>query len=313
MNTPFTNRRLVIAHNPHSTKATAVQEAVFDRLAKAGYTYETLEVRQASLADNVARIAPLIKPDDVILSAAGDGSAHAVFHAVLAANQPGVQLGFLGFGNFNDIPNTFNTKSSLRDPVQFLEQAVPEIVWPLKVFIDGMPLRNALLYVSLGWTAQAASQFDDPRVRQGLTQGGGGLFKSIWRLGWYYLKTRSTSELPLFRYEGKSYQRTDTLFANGPNVARLFHSGKPYYREPMFLFRSLNVRRLIPNIPFLVTGLFGKMKGDERASVLIDFDEPLKSVLQCDGEVVQLEGVRRVEVKKATQPLVVLKTNKRWS
>src|SRR5690606_19018442 len=111
------NRRLVIAHNPHSSRAADVQALVFNRLDAAGYRYETLEVRQAPLAENVHMLAPEVRPNDIVLSAAGDGSAHAIFHTVLAANQPGVELGFLAFGNFNDISHAFNDSKTLRDPV----------------------------------------------------------------------------------------------------------------------------------------------------------------------------------------------------
>lgn len=304
----LTNRRLVIAYNPRSSKASEVQSRVFARLDTAGYTYETLEVQQASLQDNVARLVPLVKANDVILSAAGDGSAHAVFHAVLAANQPGVELGFLAYGNFNDIPNTFNGKQSLRDPIAFLEQAKLETVWPLSVYIDNAPLRSALLYVTLGWTAQAAGQFDDPKVRGKLTRGGGGLLKSLWRLGWYYLKTRRSSVLPSFTYGAKSYQKTDLLFANGPTIARLFRSGKHYYRQQIFLFRMLDVRRLFMNIPFLFLGLIGRMQGKESEAVIIDFETPSAMPIQCDGEVVQLENVTHFEIRKATHPLTILVT-----
>ncbi len=303
-------RRLVIAYNPNSTGALSVKKAVFDRLDQAGYHYETIEVKQAPLADNVARLALLIQPNDTILSAAGDGSAHAIFHSVLMANQPGVQLGFLAFGNFNDVPHTFTSlKNSLRDPVAFLEHATPETVWPLNISIDDKPLRNALLYVTVGWTAQAAARFDDPKIRQNLTKGGGGLLKSLWRLGWYYLKTRHTSGLPTFRYMGKSYQKTDLMFANGPVVARLFRTGKTYYKQNNFLYRALNVRSVVKNIPFFITSLLGHMKGEAVSEVMIDFDAPFTGFIQCDGEVVTLNSVGRIEVKKATESLMILATH----
>lgn len=302
------NRRLVIAHNPHSSRASAVKELVFDRLDSAGYAYETIEVQQAHLDDNVARLAPFIQAGDIVLAAGGDGSAHAVFHTVLAANQPGVELGFLAFGNFNDIPNAFNTKQTLRDPVAFLEQATAQEVWPLNVVVDSKPLRSALLYASAGWTAQAANRFDDPIVRRKLRRGGAGLLKSLLRLGWYYLQTRHKSILPLFRYNGTVQKKTDLIFANGPTVARLFRSGKNYYAQPTFLFRMLNVRWLLPNVPFLVSGLMGRMKGEERSVAVVDFEEPSSVPLQCDGEVVVLEGVRRIAAEKAASPLHVLMT-----
>lgn len=302
------SRRLVISHNPHSSRASEVQKQVFDRLDAAGYAYETIEVQQAHLNDNVAHLGPQIQPGDIVLSAAGDGSAHATAHAVMAANQPGVELGFLAYGNFNDLPNTFNSKRTLRDPVAFLEQASPQDVWPLDVVVDSRRLRSALLYVTVGWTAGAASRFDDPGVRRKITHGGAGIIKSLWRTGLYYLRTRRRSGLPPLRYSGKTYKKTDLLFANGPAVARLFKTGKSYYAQPVFLFRMLNVRWLLPNIPFLVAGLLGHMRGEVVPSVLVEFEQPCRGKLQCDGEAVDIEGVRSIEVRKTPRPLTILAT-----
>lgn len=302
-------RRLIIAHNPHSSRASDVKEQVFDRLDEAGYIYETIEVRQAHLNDNVARLAPLIKPNDIILSAAGDGSAHAIFHTVIAANQPGVELGFLGYGNFNDMPNTFNTKDSLRDPVSFLEQAQSERVYPISVFADGKPVRSALLYATIGWTATAASQFDDPKVRHSITHGGAGVIKSLWRTGLYYLTSRRGSVLPPFEEGSQQYSgRTDIICANGPAVARIIRTGKHYYREQVFLYRTLDVRSVIKNIPFLLMSLCGRMKGREVRKVVLRFAQPSQLPLQCDGEVALLENVTTLEVRKADMPLRVLVT-----
>lgn len=302
------NRRLVIAHNPHSSRAGEVQTQVFDKLDAAGYEYTVIEVRQAHLNDNVARLVPEIHPYDIVLSAAGDGSAHAVAHTIMAANQPGVELGFLAYGNFNDVPNVFSDKSSWRDPVKFLQAAHPETVWPLQVRVNNAPLRGALLYVTMGWTARAANRFDDPVVRSKLRKGSRGLVKSLIRLGWYYLKTRRDSLLPPFSIAGTPYKKTDIIAANGPAVARLFRTGRQYYRGDTFLLRMLDVRWLVPNIPFLISGLLGSMRGEELGSVKVDFDMPSPLILQCDGEVVELTDVSAVEVKKAEQPIVVLRT-----
>lgn len=308
MKIDLAGRRLVISHNPHSSRASEVRAQVFDKLDAAGCAYEAIEVQQAHLSDNVARLAPLIQPSDIILSAAGDGSAHATAHAVMAANKPGVELGFLAYGNFNDLPNTFNSKQTLRDPVAFLEQAKPEEVWPLDVLLDGRPLRSALLYATVGWTAGAASEFDNPKVRHKITHGGAGIVKSLWRTGLYYLRSRRSSGLPILRYNGESYKKTDLLFANGPAVARLFKTGKQYYAQPVFLFRMLNVRWLLPNVVFLVAGLLGRMWGEEVPGVLVEFDRPFSGQLQCDGEVVDVDSASIIDVRKSTQPLTILAT-----
>lgn len=300
------SRRLVIAHNPHSARAKTVQSQVFDRLDAAGYLYETIEVQQAHLDDNVTRLAPLIKPNDIVLSAAGDGSAHAVAHTIIKANQPGVWLGFLAFGNFNDVANTFNGKESLVDPVSLLENSKPEEIKPLSVVVDGAPLRNALLYFTLGWTARAANRFDDPKLRHKIKHGGAGLIKSLWHLGWYYLQTRRNSEVLEFTLGGSKYKGTDIIAANGPTVARLFKTGQHYYRRDDFLFKTLNIRWLLPNTLFLISGLVGKMKGQKIQEAELVFASPVDVIVQCDGEVVNLENTTKIEVIKSDQSITVL-------
>lgn len=306
MNPVTTNRRLVISHNPHSSRASEVQQQVFDKLDAAGYAYETIEVQQAHLNENVARLAPLIKAGDIVLSAAGDGSAHATAHAVMAANQPDVELGFLAYGNFNDLPNTFNTKDTLRDPVAFLQTAKSQAVWPIDVYVDGKRERSALLYATIGWTASAAGQFDNPTVRHSITHGGAGIIKSLWRTGLYYIRSRRGSQLPPFRYKEVEHTATDLLFANGPTLARLFKTGRRYYSQSSFLFRTIDVRRLVPNIPFLAAGLLGHMKGEVVSSATVTFAEPVAAQVQCDGEVFLLDGAKVVDVRKTEYPLMVL-------
>ena len=304
----YKGRRLVVSHNPHSSRASEVQQHVFDKLDAAGYTYTTIEVQQAHLDDNVARLAPLIQPGDIVLSAAGDGSAHATAHAVMAANQPGVELGFLAFGNFNDLPNTLNTKATLRDPVAFLDHATPQDIWPIDVLVNGQRQRSALLYATAGWTASAAGQFDNPKVRHSITHGGAGVVKSLWRAGWYYLRSRRSSRLPMFDYQGVQYRATDLLYANGPAVARLFKTGQRYYAQPNFLFRILDVRWLLPNTPFLIKGLLGRMNGRAVSSAAVQFAEPSTLKLQCDGEVFDVAQVTSLEVRKVEKPLTILTT-----
>jgi len=303
------DRRLVIAYNPHSSRAAVVQTMVFDRLDQAGYSYERLEVRQVSLADNVARLVSQIQPHDLILSAAGDGSAHAMAHAVLAANQPGVELGFLAYGNFNDIPRSFNTRVSLRDPVAFLAQAHVETLYPLSVSVNGAHIRHALLYATFGWTAQAAQRFDNPALRRQLQTGKVGTVRNLWRLGLYYLASRRHSYVPTFSEEDYVHRHvTDMLCVNGPRVAGLFRTGKKYYQTPNFLYKRLNVTWLTINMPFLLLGLIGRMPGRAVRAVDVTFASPALLPMQCDGEVVELQKVARLQITKSATPLHILMT-----
>lgn len=303
----LTNRRLVIAHNPHSSRAKLVEQQVFRRLESAGYDYAAIEVKQASLEDNVARLKTEFKAGDVVIAAAGDGSAHAIAHSVMASGKEDITLGFLGFGNFNDLPHVFNSKKAERDPVGLLETAHETSVYPLELVVDKKPLRKALLYATIGWTAQAAGQFDNPKVRRAVKNGQAGVIRSVWRLGWYYLSSRRRSVLPPFQLNGQTHDKTtDILCMNGPSLARLFRVGRSYVGEDRFLFRVLDVRGLVKNTPFLLSGLIGRIKGSEETKLSLRFAKGSTVPIQCDGEVVPLEGIRQITVTKAKMPLRVL-------
>lgn len=303
-------RRLVIVHNPHSSRADEVKQAVFSRLDAAGYSYKTLEVHQASLADNVARLSPQIHAGDIVISAAGDGSAHALSQAVMDANQENVMVGFLAFGNFNDLPHTFTSHWCLKDPIAFLEQARQEVVYPLIIEANGRYVRQAMLYATLGWTARAAGLFDDPAVRRRLQIGSLNLAHTMLSLGLYYFKSRRTSYLPPFTYRRKLYtHRTDIICANGPSVARFFRTNTKYYKTQNFLQHVLNVSRLVPNIPFMVSSVLGRMPGSIVQDMRINFQQAENLPLQCDGEVIELHDVTQLRIKKSTIPFHIL-TNK---
>lgn len=302
-------RRLVIAHNPHSSRAKEVQTTVFARLDEAGYAYETIEVRQASLQENIDWLQPQLQINDVVLCTAGDGSAHAVTQAALAANLPGVQIGFLAFGNFNDLAHTFNTPQTLRDPVAFLESAQIRSLYPLEIMVNEKHFRYALLYSTIGWTAKAAARFDQPDIRHRLQSGEVGMVRNLWKLGRYYLLSRRHSYLPPFTLDRRLRTRlTDVLCVNGPTMARLFHTGREYYQQQIFLYKKLNVRSLLWNVPFLVRSTLWRMPGTEKMQLALDFKHPAVVPIQCDGEVDELDGVQSIHIKKMSRALSVLAT-----
>lgn len=301
------DRRIVVAHNPHSSRARLVEKRVFRRLKEAGISYVTVQVQQAPLANNVTRLKKEFQAGDIVLCAAGDGSAHAVAHSILAAKKENIAVGFLAFGNFNDLPKSFNSRKSQRDPLAFLAAAKECTVRPITLRVNQKPLRSALLYATIGWTAKAAARFDDPRVRHKVKSGHAGVLRSVWRLGIYYLTSRRSSMLPPLRLNGEDHTKlTDVLLVNGPTLARLFKTGRQFYNKSTFFVRTLNVRWLTPNIPFLIGGLIGWMRGDDMDRATVMFDAPTSVQVQCDGEVVMLDKVTRIDAGKTKASLHVL-------
>lgn len=303
----LTKRRLVIAHNPLSSRAIQVDEQVFARLDAAGYKYHKIEVQKASLEANVKRLKSKIKPGDIVISAGGDGSAHAIMHTVIAANKPGVSVGFLAYGNFNDMAHSLNKRAARQDPVKLLEKSTEQKLYPLSLYADDKLERHALLYATIGWTAKAAGKFDDMSLRKELVRTGNvNLVGSLWHAFKYYMQSRAHSDLVDFTARRQKYsQRTDILLANSTALARLFKTGKNYGHGKKFLFRTLRVRWLLPNIGFLTLGLVSRIRGQAINNLSIKFSQKSKLPVQCDGEVFELE-TDNIKVKKGDIAITVM-------
>ena len=300
----LSSRRLVVAYNPASSRAPEVDAKVFKRLDEEAIKFTKIEVAVATPEQNMRSIASQIKPGDVILSAAGDGSAHAVMNGVLAANQPGVSLGFLAFGNFNDLPRSLNSRFSLQDPLRLLENGRPETVYPLHIKSDSID-RASLLYITMGWTAAAAGQYDRPEVRGRLQKPGQAfMINNLIRLTKYYFRSRKDYHLPL----QDNSKVTDILAVNGSRTARFFKSRHSLTSRRDFLTVRLDVSSLIKNLPFLVLSVVGFMPAKPTAKLNVKFKPGAKFLIQLDGEVLELNDPTGLVIAKSDQPLEVLTT-----
>lgn len=301
-------RRLVVAFNPHSSRASRVHENVFYRLDAAGFKYQKIEVLQASLEDNVRHIVPQLRSGDVIISTAGDGSAHAIANAVIASKL-NVSVGFLAYGNFNDLAHTFNTRFTRTDPIALLESAHEQDMAPLDIYVNKKIVRHALLYSTFGWTAMAADEFNKSGARQSLQTGGAGIMRSVIRLGAFYKKSRRQARLPAMTLNGQVEDKlTDVLCVNGSHLARVFRTAQKYYNQNVFLVKTLDVTGLIKNVGFLTSSTLGRMSGDKHQSIEMVFDKPSTLPMQCDGEVAELHDVNKILVSKSTDFIRVLTT-----
>jgi diacylglycerol kinase family enzyme len=307
-----TAERLVVIHNTNSSHAANVQRGVFDRLDAAGLTYERFLTPSPQPVDNIDAIAHFVRAGDRVLSAGGDGTANAVANGLLEANLPGVTAGFLGYGNFDDMSHTFDSRSAQRNPLRLLNTTETTTVQPLDVIVNDELWRRAMLYTTLGWTALAAHEFDDPKTREQLQHGGANILSSLARLGLMYFKTRHESALPPFsREDGSRYDSlTDVLAVNGPIMAKIIRSGQRKYAEPDFLHRDLDVSGLVKNVPFLAASGLGRMPGTPVTSDTLYFDAPSTIPVQLDGEFSQLHGVSTLSIRKSpNSPALRVMTN----
>jgi len=293
--------RLVIVYNTKSSHADKVQADVFDRLDGAGLTYARYLTPSSNPEDTIDAVANLAEEGDIFLSAAGDGTANAVGNGLLLASQANVKVGFLAYGNFNDTAATFHSRRARRNPLALLEATGTTTLRPLEITKDDEHWRYALLYATLGWTALAAHEFDDPKTRERLQHGGANIVSSLARLGLFYFKNRHDSYLPPFERRDGSYHDnlTDVLAVNGPIMAKIIRSGKNKYTDADFLSRDLDVSGLIKNTPFLAASGCNAMPGSLAVSDTLLFDTPSSIPIQLDGEFTQLENVSKLQIRKS--------------
>ncbi|MDB5187454.1 MAG: Lipid kinase, YegS/Rv2252/BmrU family [Candidatus Saccharibacteria bacterium] len=297
------SERLVVIHNTKSSRAANVERGVFDRLADGGMRPTRFLTPSPHAADNIDAIAHFVQSGDTVLSAAGDGTANAVINGLLESNHEGVTAGFLGYGNFNDVPRTMNHGDARRDPLTLLSSRKTVELNPLSVTKNGEHWRYAALYATLGWTAVAAAEFDSPKVREKLQHGGANIVSSLARLGIRYFQTRHISDLPLFyRDNGELYEGlTDVLAVNGPIMAKIIRSGQDKYKGPDFLLRDLDVSGLFKNSGFLAASAIGRMPGVVTQSDELKFTQPSSVPIQVDGEFSMLNNVSTLRIEKSDE------------
>jgi diacylglycerol kinase family enzyme len=308
---PEITDRIVVIRNPDSSHADKVQAEVIDQYEALGLSKDGLvqfQVPSTDISESTERLAEILEPGDRLISPAGDGTGNLAVNAAIRSGQNDIRIGFLPYGNFNDMAETFTSRGAGRNPVTLLTSPDTIEARPLQILMDGEQYRYALLYANLGWTAQAAARFDDPEVRRALRAGETSLVANMGRLARSYFSERSTAALPDFTKDDKPEvhsRTTDVLAVNGPIMGRIIRSGKAYYGADTFLSSELDVSRLLPNTGFLGRSALNlgikshlKLPGDEVANLKIDFEDVHDIPIQLDGEY-QLARVHTISVVKA--------------
>lgn len=99
---------------------------------------------------------------------------------------------------------------------------------------------------------------------------------------------------------------TDYIAVNGPTLAKLMRGGR-YYKKPLE-FRSTTVRlggfwRLVG---FMACSVLLRVPGKKTRGDIIKFRQRGNVMIQAEGEYEMLEGVKKVEVRKAKKGLKVV-------
>lgn len=309
-------KRLVLVYNPRSARFPEVERKVIQKSRELkGWMVCKFEVRKASVEENAEELAKIIKKDDLVVSAGGDGTASMVLNAILKSEKLAT-LGVLGLGNFNDYALTFGEMSLQRICKKFSEGKFEEL-YPLEVKVDGRFFRYVGMYFTVGMFAEAAGVFEKPKVRKRIGKVKNRLGYSIRKLaGWYFFWNKWRKDFfPEGRLlEGgvqKGFQfekgTTDYVALNGKSVAGLVEAKGWTQEKKEFLSGTLRNRSFWRMLVVGVRTLEGKLPGKVTEGDVIEFLEPGDVYLHVEGELEKKVGVKRIEVKKTGVKLRVIR------
>jgi diacylglycerol kinase family enzyme len=297
------SERIVVVHNPNSTKSRDVKREVFGRLRDAGITFDAVESKTPDHDSNAEEFAEFFREGDTILGAGGDGAHTQIKDGMLLSGLPGLRIGFLGYGNFNDIAVGFNGPGHI-DPLRFLDDRAQEIdAIPMHVDINGKTIRRPLAYATLGWTATASGKFADGEFRQLLKErnkhfvtalSGAALFRE-------YFQRRKELFLPHYTLnDDREYNTriTDVVALNHPRMGRFIRRNDFDSSGKDFAYAQLDVSGLMKNSRFLTQAFIGNMPATLVNEQRLEFQVPSTIPYQNEGEFMLLEGVETLIFSK---------------
>jgi diacylglycerol kinase family enzyme len=285
------SEQLIIVHNSNSTRANRADEKVFVPLEKAGIPFEIYETTSADTEENIAHMQTYIPAGARVIDAAGDGTGMQLMNAALRSDKNWT-LGYMPLGNFNDHASShINRDQTILD---LADEAAPYVERrPLTIEVNGEYWRHAPAYMTIGWTAIAASQFGDTESRQSMKNAPGvmKLGKSLLQLTGNYFQNGDTF-LPDFEVNGvRRTEKTDILVANNPRVGSIVRFSDTFYDKSYFgLNVDIDVSGILKNIPFGLKSISGHTPHERAEQMRLIFDEVAHIPVQTEGEFQWLDA-----------------------
>lgn len=299
-------KRLFIVYNPRSSRYLDVKEGVLEPVRELqGYMVGKYEVEKTDVDQNAAKLAKLLKDDDMVLAAGGDATAVIAVNAIMLSGKD-VRLAVLPYGNFNDLARTLGTKSF--DDV-FKKETTVRKLYPLEIIVDDKHFRYATCYVTMGMTAEAVKLYDSPRLRKKLKTRVGRAIGSYTELtGWYFKHRHKKTFIPEFRLNGELQPKKTSDYAavNGRSMARVMKGGDDYYKPKQFRSETDRLTSFWRLFRLMFKSIFFRVPGTETKGDILEFLELSKVEVQAEGESRVFEGIKKIEIRKAEKCLKVI-------
>lgn len=297
-------KRIIIVHNPRSSKSFLVEREVIDEARKLkGYIVGKYEILATNVEDNAKKLAKILQDGDLVVSAGGDGTAVIATNGVILSKKD-VKLAFLPYGNFNDVAKMFrvkNFKSAVKG--ESIE------VWPIEILVNDKIWRRAIAYVSVGMMAESTRIFDNVKLRKGLQTGKIRLVRSGLGLFKWWLRHRNRKFLPQFSLNNHKVARdtTDYLAVNGKTAGGVLKFRGSYRMYGYFYSEVFSLRKFYKIIWFLMNGMRGKLAMNESEGDVLKFEKPAKVEIQAEGEYMTFEDIEQIEIRKSGTSIQVIR------
>jgi diacylglycerol kinase family enzyme len=295
------HRRVVLISNPRSSNYRKVARQVIGPLRQLASSLVEYKIVHTFFEDNVERIGRLLQAGDLVVAAGGDGTAAITANAIMKADLPGVVLGVLGYGNFNDLATSVSGHRARVDRLLRYQKTLDLRL--LEVAVNGEHFRYSTMYADIGLVAGAVNEFEKGPERHRLRHGWANQLLSFLALVPYYLKHRKHYRLPASNLDRTA---TDFFAINGPRMAK-FKTCRGFLTSQAFGMATLNTEKFGANLPFIVRSVQGRMPLNVSGTHEIVFDHPASLDFQADGEYRKLEKVTSLKFSKATRAIKLVR------
>ena len=321
--------RLILVLNPRSSQYAAVTREILEPARKLkGWTVGKFELDLGDVDENAARLAGILQDGDLVVAAGGDGTASVAVNGVMMAGEgrsgvggagqsvvgvgarKRVTLAALGYGNFNDTARMLGVKrrEGLEEVVARFAQGQTTEIYPLEALVNGKHWRYAAAYVTVGMLAASTAVFDTEPVRWKLREGKPRLIFSLWSLVKWYARHHRQDWLPEGYRNGEAWaaRTTDYVAVNGKSVAQVMRGGRWYLDPQEFQGGVMRLGSFWRVGWMMLMSIFRRVPGETTRGDRLEFTAPSAVVIQAEGEHEELNGVERIEVRKARRGMRVV-------
>lgn len=302
---PETHKRLVVVHNPNSTGAARAVDEVIKPLYDNSVDFTLFETQHSDTEANIADMRKVFQRGDRAIVTGGDGTKMQAMNAVCREQLTDIQFGLLPYGNYNDLADKH------LDIHQIINQRyTTSPLSPMTIDVNGEYYRHAPSYLTLGFTALAASRFSSEDTREIIKRLPLHLRKlaNIAELAISYLQM-SREKLPTFHTSESDIVRsavTDILLLNSKRAGGIIRSHPNYAQEDFFGYHEANVTNIFASLPFGLSALAGHAIADPRRETRITFERPSTVPLQSEGEFMELHDVSEIFVYKNPKDVLTI-------